>query len=209
MLPRMALLHQATLTPSKLELLAAWLPGRSWYAGSDGEVERVASYRFDDPAGAVGIETMLVRTGDGPVHQIPLTYRDEPLPGGDDWLVTTAEHSVLGKRWIYDGTRDPLYAVTLANAILGNAGQAEQFVDVGGALERREPSMTVTSNAPDGTPADAGTVQRVVDGDPTMIVTDAVELTVLRRLGTRLTGTILTGAWPGQTPVALAAATLH
>ncbi|MEU7458134.1 hypothetical protein [Streptosporangium roseum] len=28
----MALIHQATLRPTKLELLAAWLPGRDWHA---------------------------------------------------------------------------------------------------------------------------------------------------------------------------------
>jgi maltokinase-like protein len=207
MLRRMALLYKATLTPSKLELLTTWLPGQSWYTGPAGELERVASFRFDDPAGAVGIETMLVQVGDGPIHQVPLTYRDAPL-ADDDALLTTAEHSVLGKRWIYDGTHDPLYAATLATAILANTGQAEQFVDVDGTLERREPSMSIASTAPSGTPAPTcGTIHRVADGDPTVIVTDTVELTVVRRLGVELTGTVLTCTWPGQeTPVALASA---
>lgn len=76
----MALLHRANLHPTKLELLAAWLPGRSWFHGQDtADLVRVAGYRFDDPAGAVGIETMLVKAGDGPVHQVPLTYRGAPL----------------------------------------------------------------------------------------------------------------------------------
>jgi hypothetical protein len=211
MLRRMALIHNATVTPSKLELITPWLPAQSWYTGPAGEAQRVASFRLDDPAGAVGIEVMLVRVGDGPVHQVPLTYRHAPLPGADDSLLNTAEHSVLGKRWIYDGTHDPLYAAALAAALLGNTGQAEQFVDVDGTLERREPSMSVASNAPNGTPVPAvGMVQRVVDGDPTVIVTDTVELTVLRQLGTSLAGTVLTGTWPGQTtPLPLAAATLH
>jgi hypothetical protein len=55
-----------------------------------------------------------------------------------------------------------------------------------------------------------GAIQRVVEGDPTLIVTDTVELAVLRRLeaGTELTGAVLTGAWPGQaTPMPLASAT--
>jgi hypothetical protein len=45
-----------------------------------------------------------------------------------------------------------------------------------------------------------------------MIVTDTVELTVIRRLeaGTGLTGAVLTGAWSGQaTPMPLASATLR
>ena len=210
----MAVIHKATLTPSKLELLTAWLPGRPWFAGPAGEVARVASFRFDDPAGAVGIETLLVRVGDGPVHQVPLTYRDAPLPGADDWLLTTAEHSVLGTRWVYDGTRDPLYATTLAAAILGGTGQAEEYFD--GTRERRAPSMDVASDVPAGTPVPAvGTIERVEDGEQTVIVTDTVALTVSRRpgadlAGADLTGAVLTGTWPGQdTPVALAAATLH
>jgi hypothetical protein len=211
----MALIHQATMSPTKLELLDTWLPGRDWYSGPTGEVQRVASFRFDDPAGEVGIETMLVRVGDGPVHQVPLTYRAAPLAGADERLLGTSEHSVLGKRWIYDGTGDPVYAATLASAILGNTGQAEQFTQVDGRLEPREPGMDITSNATGGAavPA-AGAVQRVVDGDPTLIVTDTVELTVVRRLdtgtgtGTELTGVVLTGTWPGlATPVPLASAT--
>lgn len=209
----MALIHQATLRPTKLELLTDWLPGRDWHAGQTGEVLRVASFRFDDPAGAVGIETLLVRVGDGPIFQVPLTYRDAPLSDGDDWLLGTSEHSVLGKRWIYDGAHDPCYATTLASAILGNAGQAEQFVQVDDRLEPRAPDMEIASDAPEGatTPAVAA-IQRVTDGDPTVIVTDTVELTVVRGLhtGAELTGTVLTGTWPGQTtPVPLASATVR
>ncbi|MGC5016308.1 CG0192-related protein [Streptosporangium sp. DT93] len=226
----MALLHKATLRPTKLELLAAWLPGREWYDGPAGEVLRVASYRFDDPADAVGIETMLVRVGDGPVHQVPLTYRDAPLPDGEDRLLGTAEHSVLGRRWIYDGPGDPAYAAALASAILDDTGQAEQVVaGVDGRLERREPDMSIasgTGGAVGGTAggmvmgtvrgaaggvkaAAAGAIRRVVEGDPTLIVTDTVELDVVRRLdaGTGLTGAVLTGSWPGRAAaVPLAAA---
>ncbi|MEE3920756.1 hypothetical protein V2I01_28660 [Micromonospora sp. BRA006-A] len=37
------------------------MPGRQWFAGEAGApVSRVAAYRFDDPAGEVGIETLLV-----------------------------------------------------------------------------------------------------------------------------------------------------
>jgi hypothetical protein len=203
----MALLHQATLRPTKLELLSTWLPGQDWYTGPVGDVLRVATFRFDDPAGAVGIETMLVRVGDGPVHQVPLTYREAPLAGADDQLLGTAEHSVLGKRWIYDGVGDPVYAATLASAILQNTGQAEQFLQVDDRLEPRPRSMSIASDGDAEVPV-IDTVQRVVDGDPTLIVTDTVELAVVRRLGVELTGIVLTGTWPGQeTPVPLAAAT--
>ena len=92
----MALLHRADLTPTKLELLQAWLPTRSWYTGPAApQLTKVGAFRFDDPAGAVGVETMLVRAGDGPVLQVPLTYRGAPLDGAERWLVGTTEHSVL------------------------------------------------------------------------------------------------------------------
>lgn len=208
----MALIHRATLHPTKLELLAAWLPTRDWYAGTAGTQIRVAGYRFDDPAGEVGIETILVRSLEGPVHQVPLTYRGAPLNGANDWLIGTSEHSALGKRWIYDGCGDPVYAAALASAILADAGQAEEFEEVDGELVRRPATMSIAS---DGTrsavvPA-VEAVRQVVDGDPTRIVTDAVELAVMRRLGgsAALAGTVLTGTWPDQ-PAAhpLAAATL-
>jgi hypothetical protein len=207
----MALLHRATLHPTKLELLTTWLPSRSWYAGQAGEALQVATYRFDDPADAVGIETLLVRVGDGPVYQTPLTYRAAPLAGADDWLLGTAEHSVLGRRWVYDGAADPVYAAALASAILGNTGQAEQLVDIGGRLERREFSMTIVGSGGAAVPV-VSAVDRVVDGDPTLIVTDTVELTVIHRLdaGIELDGAVLTGAWPGQaTATPLASATLR
>jgi Maltokinase N-terminal cap domain len=208
----MALLHKATLRPTKLELLADWLPGRGWYAGPSGEVQRVASFRFDDPAGAVGLETLLVRVGDGPIHQVPLTYREAPLDGADDRLLGTAEHSALGKRWIYDGTGDPAYIAELASAILANTGQAEQFVQVDDRLEPRELDMSVESDAPDGVSVPAiGAIQQVIDADPALVVTDTVELTIIRRLDAtpELPGTALTATWPGQsTPTPLASARL-
>jgi len=77
----MATLHQATLTPTKLELLTAWLPGRHWYPEEvvDG-LQRVAGCRFDDPDGEVGIELLVVRDGtDGPLVHVPMTYRGAPL----------------------------------------------------------------------------------------------------------------------------------
>lgn len=211
----MAILHpKATLQPSKLDLLAPWLPTRQWYRGPAApQLVRVASYRFDDPAGEVGIETMLVGTGDGVVYQIPLTYRGAPLEGHDAWLVGTSEHSLLGPRWIYDGCGDPLYAATLASTILTGAGGAEEYADIDGRRERREPSMTVRGS---GSQAAANqpvsTIIQVVDGDPTRIVTDAGELSVRRVLdGSDAEpdpqAAVLTGTWPGQAiPVPLATA---
>jgi hypothetical protein len=207
----MAIVYQADLRPSKLELLAAWLPSRPWYSGpGTAELTRVAAYRFDDPAGAVGMETMLVRAGDGPVIQAALTYRGAPLPGADAWLLGTSEHSVLGRRWIYDACGDPVYAATLAAVIFGAAEQAEEFVDIDGQPQRREPVMSVSGSGKGDAPT-VTTIVRVDEADPTLIVADTAELTLARILA--LPGNesapsgahTLTGTWSGQpTPVILA-----
>ncbi|NJP34335.1 CG0192-related protein [Micromonospora thermarum] len=207
----MALLHRADLRPGKLDLLAAWLPGRPWFAGEAGaEVTRVAAYRFDDPAGEVGIETLLVRAGAGPVLQVPLTYRAAPLDGGDEWLVGTTEHSVLGRRWVYDGCGDRVHAAVLASVLRGDAGQAEEYFEVDGVREVREPLMTVTARPGTDVPA-VGAVRRVEDGDPTVVVTDTVDLAVVRRPGVDVASStaVLTGTWaggPGPVPLAYAVA---
>ncbi|QGN49635.1 CG0192-related protein [Micromonospora sp. WMMD558] len=195
----MALLHRADLRPGKLDLLAAWLPGRPWFAGEAGaEVTRVAAYRFDDPAGEVGVETLLVRAGSGPVLQVPLTYRAAPLDGGDEWLVGTTEHSVLGRRWVYDGCGDPVHAGVLASVLRGDSGQAEEYFEVDGVREVRAPLMTVTARPGADVPA-VGAVRRVEGGDPTVIVTDTVDLAVVRRPGVDAgsAGATLNGTWPG------------
>ncbi|MBE1491411.1 CG0192-related protein [Plantactinospora soyae] len=198
----MAVIHRAELRPTKLELLAAWLPGRRWYQGhADADVVRVAAYRFDDPAGAVGIETMLVSAGDGPVHQVPLTYRDAPLDGGDDWLIGTVEHSVLGQRWVYDACGDPVYVAALAGVILTGGGQAEEFLEVDGRLEPRETPTLVSGSGSEGADVPGiSEILRVIEDDPTLVVTDSVQLAVVRRLdgGNRLPGAALTGTWNGQ-----------
>jgi len=204
----MALLYQADIRPSKLDLLAAWLPGRSWYRGpSSPGLERVAACRFDDPAGEVGVETILVRAGDGPVLHVPLTYRGAPLEGGEGSLVGTTEHSVLGKRWVYDACGDPVYVAAVTGAILGLVHQAEEFLEVDGVPVRRDPVMTVAGASVGNEMIDPPTVtevRQVTDEDPTIVTTDSVTLAVVRVVGTVASGGTLTGAWDGQAPVPLA-----
>ncbi|MEU1809047.1 CG0192-related protein [Micromonospora aurantiaca (nom. illeg.)] len=214
----MALLHRAELRPSKLELLAGWLPGRQWFAGEAGApVSRVAAYRFDDPAGEVGIETLLVRAGDGPVLQVPLTYRGAPLAGADEHLVGVVEHSVLGRRWAYDACGDPVYPPLLAAAVLADAGQAEEYFEVDGKREVRPASMTLVGSrtgrpVPTG-PASVGSVSAGSaaagsgDGGVTVVRVGDVELAVVRRpVPAEVPDSGgLTGTWPGQDePVLLA-----
>jgi hypothetical protein len=206
---RMALLHRAELRPTKLELLAAWLPECPWYEErASGDLVRVAAYRFDDPAGSVGIETMLVRFGDGQIYQVPLTYRGTPLDGADDWLIGTIHHSVLGRRWVYDGCGDPVYATALASAVVAGTGQAEELIEADGRLEARALTMDIVSDgSPDADAPVINRIARVVPEDPTLIVTDLVDLAVVRRVGAGQDqpGTTLSGTWSGQqAPVSLA-----
>jgi maltokinase len=123
----MAEIHQdATLTPTKLELLPAWMARQRWYAakGRTPTLRKLWSWRLDDPAGQVGIETILVVDEGGAepvVYQVPLTYRPAPLEGAQAALVGTMEHSVLGRRWVYDGPHDPVYAAQLRALVLEQA----------------------------------------------------------------------------------------
>ncbi len=119
----MALYHRATITPSKAELIAAWAPTRPWGPSAADPLEVIGSYRFDDPDGRVGMETHLVTAG-GALMQVPLTYRDEPLDGAEDALITEMQHSVLGTRWVYDGLRDPRLVIMLAAVAMTGQGEA-------------------------------------------------------------------------------------
>jgi len=119
----MAIFHRATLTPTKAELIADWAPTRRWGPSPSDPIEVIGSYRFDDPDGRIGMETHLVAAGEV-LLQVPLTYRDDPLPGGEDALITEMEHSVLGTRWVYDGLRDPSFVVMLAAVAMTGQGEA-------------------------------------------------------------------------------------
>lgn len=139
----MAVIHQATLSPTKFDLLASWI-GRQPWAGSGGELERLGTYRFDDPAGEVGVEGFLLRRGAETLHVV-LTYRGAPLSGADDRLIGTMEHSVLGTRWVYDGIGDPVSQDALRRALRGEQEQAilEVHDDAGTVVQRLEPEVRV------------------------------------------------------------------
>jgi hypothetical protein len=138
----MAGIHNTTMTPSKLELLASWLPTQPWYIGTEGEPEltKAGGFRLDDPQGEVGIEFMVVTdvSGDRPVsYHVPLTYRGAPLSGAGHALIGTAEHGVLGRRWVYDGTHDPVLIAQLLALLQGRAEPQAQS-----ASDTPDPSVT-------------------------------------------------------------------
>jgi hypothetical protein len=162
----MAIVHNTTMNPTKLELLTAWLPAQPWFAGSGRtpELTRAGGFRLDDPAGEVGIEIMLVAdgsAGEPVVYQVPMTYHGAELAGAEGRLIGTSEHGVLGKRWLYDGTRDPVLVAQLVAFIQGEVEAQAQHVSstpdptvtsqpaTGGSLAAI--SSVVTGDGPDGT----------------------------------------------------------
>jgi len=122
----MAVVHETTMNPGKLELLAAWLPAQPWHVAASGkpELARAGGFRLDDPAGQVGIEFMAVtsRPGEQPVtYLVPMTYRGRALADGSHALIGTSQHGVLGRRWIYDGLCDPVLVAQMVALIQGEA----------------------------------------------------------------------------------------
>ncbi|SED83808.1 hypothetical protein SAMN05428945_5715 [Streptomyces sp. 2224.1] len=127
----MAVIHHTRLVPTKLELLASWLPSRPWYGDGAGEPElaNAGGFRLDDPQGEVGIEFIVVTDARGPLpaaYLVPLTYRGAPLDGAGHALVGTMEHGVLGRRWVYDGCHDPVLIGQLPALIEGRAQAQDQ-----------------------------------------------------------------------------------
>ncbi|QUL79988.1 hypothetical protein [Brevibacterium sp. SMBL_HHYL_HB1] len=125
----MADIYAAQLSPSKVEVVTEWVTGQDWAADFDlaaAPLEPVTSYRFDDPAGDVGLEVHILRSGDRHI-QVPLTYRGTPLDGADEHLISTMDHSVLGKRWVYAGMGDPLFRQRLDDTIATAGTAARQF----------------------------------------------------------------------------------
>jgi len=205
----MAILHKATLTPSKDELLnghVGTIPALADIVGAG--LSRIAAYRFDDPAGEVGVETHLLQRDSGPVAQIPLTYRGTPLAGADDWLVDTMDHSVLGKRWVYNACGDPVYVNELLRAILTGGTQVEQYLETDDGPVLVESTARVIGSGTPGTPVpaiDAIAARR--QGTDTVVTAGGWELVVRHLIADHpaATGPSLAGNWPGlETPVLLA-----
>ena len=163
----MAIVYDATITPGKRDLMKAWLPSRSWF---DGDLARKphAAFRFDDPAGEVGIECFLLGPEDGPgsrpgnksgapTYLIPMTYRGAPLEGAEEHMIGTTEHSVLGPRWVYDGCHDPVAVSALLTAITTGGHPAvtpaDAWTSLATALATQESATTGTATRPHDLPS--------------------------------------------------------
>lgn len=183
----MAQIHRATLTPSKPELVAEWLASQA--AVDPGSVEVLAAYRFDDPAGEVGVEVFLLDSDQG-LHQVPLSYRSKPLPGAHTFA--TLDHSVLGTRHVADGATDPVFWQGLALLAATGVGQAALVVS-DDRLRARPPAVLLRSV---GWETDAeevrldGWSEPAREGDLVTVGNEDLELTLSLRPGARVPGRI-------------------
>jgi Maltokinase N-terminal cap domain len=195
---------QATLSPSKRELMEAWLPTRSWYDGSP-DRKPVGSFRFDDPEGEVGCEGFLLGGEGLPTYFLPLTYRAAEVEGAQEHLVGTTEHSELGPRWVYDGCADPVFVRELVRAVLtGGTGVDHEF-DLGNGLESRPTSAQVRGS---GSGSDVSPIDEVGchdEGPLTIVNAGALEVVVARVVGTYVDAAeTLAVTWKGGDEVAIA-----
>lgn len=99
-------IFDAVLKPTKQELGTQWL----------GYFDPLGSYRFVDPNGEVGIESLIGRDPDDRLVQLPLTYRAEEF--NPEITLSTMEHSVLGKRWVSNALGDPVAVKEYLRTIL-------------------------------------------------------------------------------------------
>lgn len=209
----MAVHVSATIVPGKLELLQAWVPDQPWAVGTDtSSLTQLGSYRFDDPAGDVGMETHLLGTADGRILQVPLTYRGAPREAAGSTLITTMTHTVLGQRWIYDGCTDPLYATALATTILTGGREADLYWSTENGLILQPSDTHVqgrSSPSPDLPSRDLPSFDELVvtTQDTTTQMRGDTTL-ILYRTPTQGTESLgLTGTWPGQAVPLLLAVT--
>jgi len=195
----MALFHRATITPTKAELIADWASTQVWGPPAGVPIEVVGSYRFDDPDGRVGMENHLV-TAAGELLHLPVTYRDEPLDGAEDALITEMQHSVLGTRWVYDGLRDPRLVLMLAGVAMTGQGEALGMAVYEGRWYIAPSNVRIQGG---GWTQDRVPVDRFgIESDDEVSVVfqnDRFELTVFRRPVSRPRPAIgLTATWDGQ-----------
>lgn len=194
----------AELTPGKRELMDAWLPTRPWF---DGEPRKpTGSFRFDDPAGEVGMEGFLLGADGLTTLFVPLTYRGAPLAGAEQHLVGTTAHSELGTRWVYDGAADPVFVQSLVAAVITGASGVDHEYDIGNGPESRPTNAQVRGSGTPGADVPAVGSLDVRDAGPLTIV-DAgpVQVVLARVVGSDVpAGTTLAVTWKGGTDVAIA-----
>lgn len=144
-------IYDAVLRPGKLELLRGWIAHQPWFDGEPELLEQVTAYRFVDPDGEVGMESFLVSDGARTFH-VPVTYRGAELQGAQDALVGTLEHSVLGRRWVYDAPADPVYVAEVLRVISHRDTAADHLAMADGTVS---PSPVNVRGGGDGASGDS------------------------------------------------------
>lgn len=195
---------QATLTPSKRELMDQWLPTRPWF---DGGLERkpVGSFRFDDPEGEVGLEGFLIGAEGLPTYFLPMSYRAAELEGAEEHLIGTSEHSELGPRWIYDGCADPVFLGELTRAILTGGTGADHEYDIGNGPESRPTSAQVQGSGSADSVPEVDAVGCYDEGPLTIVNAGPLEIVVARIVGTYVEAAeTLSVTWKGGNDVVVA-----
>lgn len=107
-----------TSQPVTPAVLAPWISRQRWFAnkGTIPDLEEIGSFTLESPLAGVQIVTHLFldRTPGKPaLYQVPLTYREAPLP------LSPALIGVLDGVYVYDGPHDPAYAAALL-AVIGD-----------------------------------------------------------------------------------------
>lgn len=202
----MAIVHGARLRPTKFELLATWLPTQPWFSGGADTLQRVGAFRFDDPDGQVGVETLLV-AANSRVYQIPLSYRNAPLEGAQAFLVGNIDHSVLGKRWVYDAAVDPVYLNELVAAAVLGKPQAivERHTESG--VQIVDPSVEIFSDGKQSNvlpqlefspPVTHDAVTSIPAGSLTLRISRVLDLAGYVADQDIIASPVLTATWEGQ-----------
>lgn len=121
---RVSEILDATLSPTKAEVVASVL----------GESTIWGAFRFVDPAGEVGIESMLVRDG-GVLRQCAVTYRADRI--NSEHELCTMQHSILGPRSVTRAVADPVAVLEFVRVILEGDTNAQRSDGIVPPLEIR------------------------------------------------------------------------
>ncbi len=110
------------------DYLESWMTRQRWFAGKSRapKLEVIGGFGVADPTGSAVIRVYLVLDhAENPLlYQVPLTERSEPLPGAESALVAAFDVET-GRRYVYDGPHDPVFAEALLRLILDD-GEAHQ-----------------------------------------------------------------------------------
>lgn len=207
----MALIYDTWMSPTKLEILADWLPKQAWFEGDASRLKPVGAYRFDDPEGEVGIEGHLVTAGGSTVYHVPVTYRGAALAEGEQFLMGTPEHGVHGQRWVYDAMGDPVFRQVLATAIAQGGTQAEEeTAEADGSRSARPIETHVTGSGVAGAMVPELWAVQVRDEDGVTYAQTNLAALAVKRIATRegsgpMGSETLSATWPGhETPSVIA-----